>query len=85
MDRYIPYSINQAQENDFCAAKVFLDTMKEQNGDWFVGNKLWNVLTPEQRKLILFQRYQYMNMENNNQNLISQNQQQNNKYIPKKE
>merc|ERR1712115_741695 len=64
---------------------VFLDTMKEQNGDWLVGNKLWNVLTPEQRKLILFQRYQHMNTENNNQIPLSQNQQQNNKYIPRKE
>ena len=69
----------------FYAAKVFLDTMKNQNGDWLVGNKLWNVLTPEQRKLILFQRYQHMNMENNNQIPLSQNQQQNNKYIPRKE
>ena len=62
--------------------------MKEQNGDWFVGNKLWNVLTPDQRRLILFQRYQHMNSNNNNQNKTTpmpRDQKQNNGYIQNKE
>ena len=76
---------NNTQSSDFYAAKVFLETMKEQNGDWFVGNKLWNVLTPDQRRLILFQRYQHMNPNNNNQSHTPQDQKQSNGYTPNKD
>ena len=72
-------------DQDFYAAKVFLETMKEHNGDWFVGNKLWNVLTPEQQRLILFQRHQYMNQNKNNQNYSQKDQRQNSGYTQNKD
>ena len=34
MNNNIPHMINQTQLNDFYKTKVFLNTMKDQNGDW---------------------------------------------------
>ena len=59
--------------------------MKQQDGDWFVGNKLWNVLTPDQRKLILFQHYKHQNPTKSENNQTTQNQRQSSNYVHKKD
>ena len=50
-----PYSLQQ--EKYINAAQVYLNLVNQNDGNWKVGWKLWDIMTPEQRKLIIFQRY----------------------------
>ena len=42
------------QDKDLNAAQVYLNLVHQNDGDWKMGQKHWKIMTPEQRKLIIF-------------------------------
>ena len=50
--------LQSQQDKDFGVAELYINAINANDPEWRVGKQLWNILTPEQQKLILFQRKQ---------------------------